>query len=240
MLQNITLGQFFPGSSILHRMAPRMKLGLLFISRIPFMLVFKSLRPIWWIMLFTFLIHLFSHPGEELYKFLGYSITWEGFREGIFISLRLALLVILSSLLTFTTSPLKLTDAMERILSPGKRIGLPAHELAMMMTIALRFIPTLVEETDKIMKAQTSRGSDFTTGNVMTRLKSFIPILVPLFLSAFRRADELAMAMEARCYRGGEGRSHMKALYFTSLDYFALMFVIGLSGVMIYIRLSTS
>lgn len=267
MLQNITLGQFFPGSSILHRMDPRMKLGLLFIlmiliftcntsmaygtilvmtmaliffSRIPFMLVFKSLRPIWWIMLFTFLIHLFSHPGEELYKFLGYSITWEGFREGIFISLRLALLVILSSLLTFTTSPLKLTDAMERILSPGKRIGLPAHELAMMMTIALRFIPTLVEETDKIMKAQTSRGSDFTTGNVMTRLKSFIPILVPLFLSAFRRADELAMAMEARCYRGGEGRSHMKALYFTSLDYFALMFVICLSGVMIYIRISTS
>lgn len=267
MLQDITLGQFFPGKSILHRMDPRMKLGLLFVlmiliftcntslaygiilamtvaliafSRIPFILVLKSLRPIWWILLFTFIIHLFSHPGEELYKFLGYSVTWEGFREGVFISLRLALLVILSSLLTFTTSPLKLTDALERILSPGKRIGLPAHELAMMMTIALRFVPTLVEETDKIMKAQTARGSDFTTGNVMTRLKSLVPILVPLFLSAFRRADELAMAMEARCYRGGEGRTHMKSLYFTKLDYYALTFVVCLSGMMIYLRFGGS
>ena len=265
MLQDITLGQFFPGSSVLHRMDPRMKLGLLFllmvliftcntaisygmliglafllfgISRIPFRMMLKSIRPLWWILIFTFLIHLFSHPGEEMGKLLGFSVTWEGFQQGVYISLRLILLIVLSSLLTFTTSPLKLTDAMERMLSPGKRFGVPAHELAMMMTIALRFVPTLIEETDKIMKAQTARGSDFTEGNLLARLKSLVPVMVPLFLSAFRRADELAMAMEARCYRGGEGRTHMKSLRFTRLDYIALGWMLCLTGVLVALRVA--
>ena len=263
MLQDITLGQFFPGDSVLHRMDPRMKVGLLFllmvlifvcdmavsygvlvgltllligISGIPFRTVLKSIRPLWWILIFTFLIHLVSHPGEEMGRVLGFSVTWEGFRQGVYISLRLILLIVLSSLLTFTTSPLKLTDAMERILSPGKRFGLPAHELAMMMTIALRFVPTLIEETDKIMKAQTARGSDFTTGNLLARMRSLVPILVPLFLSAFRRADELAMAMEARCYRGGEGRTHMKSLRFAGLDYIAFGVSVCLAGVLMAVQ----
>jgi len=264
MLQDITLGQFFPGTSILHRLDPRMKICLLLLlmiliftcdralsygiltgltffligmSRIPFRMVLKSIRPLWWILIFTFLIHLVSHPGEEMGKLLGFSVTWEGFRQGTFISLRLILLILLSSLLTFTTSPLKLTDAMEQLLSPGKRIGLPAHELAMMMTIALRFVPTLIEETDKIIKAQTARGSDFTTGNLISRCKRLVPIMVPLFLSAFRRADELAMAMEARCYRGGEGRTHMKSLEMHNLDYWALGAVLLLAAGLIALRL---
>jgi len=263
VLQDITLGQFFPGSSVLHRMDPRMKIGLLFllmiliftcntaaaygllialtlfltgISRIPFRMVLKSIRPLWWILLFTFLIHLVSHPGEEIWQVLGFTVTREGLEQGVKICLRLILLIVLSSLLTFTTSPLKLTDAMERILAPGKRFGIPAHELAMMMTIALRFVPTLIEETDKIMKAQMARGSDFTAGNLLTRMKSIVPILVPLFLSAFRRADELAMAMEARCYRGGEGRTHMKSLQYTKLDYAAAGVSVCLAGVLIALR----
>ncbi len=264
MLQDITLGQFFPGTSVLHRLDPRMKICLLLlmmiliftcdralsygiltgltvlligISNIPFRMVIKSVRPLWWILIFTFLIHLVSHPGEEMGRFLGFSVTWEGFRQGCFISLRLILLILLSSLLTFTTSPLKLTDAMEQLLSPGKRIGLPAHELAMMMTIALRFVPTLIEETDKIIKAQTARGSDFSTGNLISRCRRLVPIMVPLFLSSFRRADELAMAMEARCYRGGEGRSHMKSLEMHRLDYAALGAVALLAAGLIAIRL---
>ena len=151
-------------------------------------------------------------------------------------SLRLILLLIFSSLLTFTTSPLKLTDALERILSPLKRFGLPSHELAMMMTIAIRFIPTLIEETDKIMKAQQARGADFTTGSILQRLKSIVPIMVPLFLSSFRRADELALAMEARGYRGGIGRTQMKSLEFHRIDVFAVIFVAILSVIVIYFR----
>ena len=267
MLQDITLGQFFPGNSIIHRLDPRTKIisvfvlmilifmadgaaaytfltvatcAAIFISKIPPSTVLKSLKPVSWIILFTLLIHLFTHKGNVLAEIWFFKITDEGVKFGVLISLRLILLIIFSSLLTFTTSPIQLTDALEKILSPLKKIGVPAHEFAMMMTIAIRFIPTLLEELDKIIKAQKSRGADFESGNIFERLKNFVPILVPLFISSFRRADELAMAMEARCYRGGEGRSHMKSLYFTSLDYFALMFVIGLSGVMIYIRISTS
>ena len=239
MLSDITIGQYFPGDSFLHRMDPRVKVILLFffligifvfdtagsyavlslltvglflLSRVPLRMMVKSLRPLFWIILFTFLIHLFSTPGEAFADIWVFDMTWEGLRQGCFISLRLVLLILLSSLLTFTTSPLKLTDALERLMSPGKRVGIPAHELAMMMTIALRFIPTLLEETDKIMKAQQSRGSDFTMGNFLQRARHIVPILVPLFISAFRRADDLAMAMEARCYRGGEGRTQMKVL----------------------------
>ena len=153
-------------------------------------------------------------------------ITWEGIRQGVFMGLRLVFLVLVTSLLTLTTSPISLTDGLEYRLSPGKRIGIPAHELAMMMSIALRFIPTLLEETEKIMKAQMARGADFSSGNLWTRAKSMVPLLVPLFVSAFRRADELAMAMEARCYRGGTGRTRMKAVDVWAEDYVTLAAVV--------------
>ena len=256
MFQDITLGQFFPGNSIIHRLDPRVKivlsfmlmiliflvdemisyailtiiiLSLIIISKIPFAAVIKSLKPLIWIAIFTFLVHLVSYDGEVLYECFLFKITDEGIYKGISITLRLILLIVMSSLLMFTTSPLKLTDATEKLLSPLSRFGVPAHDLAMMMTIALRFIPTLLEETDKIIKAQSARGVDFGSGNIIKRAKSMVPILVPLFLSAFRRADELAMAMEARCYRGGEGRTHMKKLQITSLDYTAISIVIIIS-----------
>ena len=253
MLQNITLGQFFPGNSILHRLDPRTKIiclfvliilifvvdgwpayaalsgvtvALIFLSRVPPLTVIKSVKPLSWIILFTLLIHFVSHDGEVIAKFFVFKVTVEGIFYGVQISLRLVLLIILSSLLTFTTSPLKLTDATEKLLSPLKKIGVPAHELAMMMTIAIRFVPTLLEETDKIIKAQKSRGLDFESGGFVKRLRCMVPILVPLFLSSFRRADDLALAMEARCYRGGEGRTHMKRLHLTRLDGLAAVVVI--------------
>lgn len=208
---------------------------MIWISGVPMIMMLRSLKPLWWIILFTFIIHLFSNPGTPIAKVWIFTMTWEGVRQGCFISLRLVLLILMSTLLTFTTSPLKLTDALESLLSPFRRFGLPAHELAMMMTIALRFVPTLIEETDKIMKAQQSRGADFTTGSIVSRLKNMVPVLVPLFLSAFRRADELAMAMEARCYRGGIGRTQMKALKVTGIDYVAgvlfLFMTAGLAAV---------
>jgi energy-coupling factor transport system permease protein len=199
---------------------------LIAVSKIPPITILKSLKPLMLIILFTMIIHLFSHDGEILAEFWILKITDEGIKFGVLLSLRLILLIVLSSLLTFTTSPIKLTDAMEKLLSPFAKFGVPAHELAMMMTIALRFIPTLIEETDKIIKAQKSRGADFESGNLLQRLKNFIPILVPLFLSSFRRADDLAMAMEARCYRGGAGRTHMKKLFLTRADFFAVFAVI--------------
>ncbi|MBQ4403298.1 MAG: energy-coupling factor transporter transmembrane protein EcfT [Selenomonadaceae bacterium] len=253
MLQDITLGQFFPGKSILHRLDPRTKIislfalvilifvaqgwaaylaltlltaGLIFLSGVPPLTVLKSVKPLAWIILFTLLIHFVSHDGEVLAKFYVFKVTTEGIIYGVQISLRLVLLIVLSSLLTFTTSPLKLTDATEKLLSPLRKIGVPSHELAMMMTIAIRFVPTLIEETDKIIKAQKSRGLDFEAGGFIKKLKSMVPILVPLFLSSFRRADDLAMAMEARCYRGGEGRTHMKQLCFTKKDFCAALAVL--------------
>ena len=186
----------------------------------------KSIRPLWWILAFTFLIHLCSTPGEKITQIWIFELTYEGLAKGFFLCLRLTLLILLSSLLTFTTSPLSLTDAMEALLKPLKIIGVPAHELAMMMTIALRFVPTLIEETDKIMKAQQSRGSDFSSGHFLRRLYSLTPVLVPLFISAFRRADDLAMAMEARCYHGGEGRTRMKELRVSKRDYTAIFFIV--------------
>lgn len=263
MLSDITIGQYFPGNSILHRLDPRTKVVLLFfylvliflcksgisygvmtaltaalmlLSKVPMRMMLRSLKPLWWIILFTFVVHIFSTPGEELCRVAFLSVTAEGIVEGFYICLRLVFLILLSSLLTFTTSPLKLTDAMEALLSPGKRVGVPAHELAMMMTIALRFVPTLIQETDRIMKAQQSRGADFMTGSIMKRMQAFVPVLVPLFLSAFRRADDLAMAMEARCYRGGEGRTQMKALKITSIDYVAWGFSILLIAAVLALR----
>lgn len=245
MLTDITLGQYFPGDSLLHRMDARVKIILLFfyivgiflfdnnicyglntalaillvfLSGVSPRMVLKSIKPLWWILILTFVIQLFTVPGEVLAKLWIFNITYEGLIKGFLISLRLVLLIGVSSLLMLTTSPLMLTDALESLFRPLKRFGFPAHELAMMMTIALRFIPTLMEETDKIIKAQKSRGSDIGEGNFLAKVKSMIPILVPLFISAFRRADDLAMAMEARCYHGGEGRTCMKAMRMHNVD----------------------
>ena len=251
MLKDITLGQFFPGDSLLHRLDPRTKIVLLFfflaaifvfdsplayaaltaftaaliaVSRVPPFLMLKALKPLSWIIAFTFVIHLVSTPGDAFFHVWLFDLTWQGAAKGFFIALRLALLILLSALLTYTTSPLALTDALETLMQPAKRVGVPAHEIAMMMTIALRFVPTLIEEADKIMKAQQARGADFTEGSVIERVKGFVPVLVPLFISAFRRADDLALAMEARCYRGGVGRTQMKALRISSIDYIAYAF----------------
>ena len=251
MLKDITLGQFFPGDSLLHRLDPRTKIVLLFfflaaififdsplayaaltaftaaliaVSRVPPLLMLKALKPLSWIIAFTFVIHLVSTPGDAFFHVWLFDFTWQGAAKGFFIALRLVLLILLSALLTYTTSPLALTDALETLMQPAKRVGVPAHEIAMMMTIALRFVPTLIEEADKIMKAQQARGADFTEGSVIERVKGFVPILVPLFISAFRRADDLALAMEARCYRGGVGRTQMKALRISSIDYVAYAF----------------
>ena len=251
MLKDITLGQFFPGDSLLHRLDPRTKIVLLFfflaaifvfdsplayaaltaftaaliaVSRVPLLLMLKALKPLSWIIAFTFVIHLASTPGDAFFHVWLFDLTWQGAAKGFFIALRLALLILLSALLTYTTSPLALTDALETLMQPAKRVGVPAHEIAMMMTIALRFVPTLIEEADKIMKAQQARGADLTEGSVIERIKGFVPVLVPLFISAFRRADDLALAMEARCYRGGVGRTQMKALRISSIDYVAYAF----------------
>ncbi|NLC37958.1 MAG: energy-coupling factor transporter transmembrane protein EcfT [Clostridia bacterium] len=253
MLKDITIGQYLPGSSLIHKLDPRTKivgalifmvalfavknlLGYLsmgmftvlviFLSRVPLSYLIKGLRPVLIIIIFTITLHFFLTPGTEVFRWGILKITWEGIRQGVFMGLRLVFLVLVTSLLTLTTSPISLTDGLEYLLSPGKRIGIPAHELAMMMSIALRFIPTLLEETEKIMKAQMARGADFSSGNLWTRAKSMVPLLVPLFVSAFRRADELAMAMEARCYRGGTGRTRMKQLMFGLRDYVTLAAVV--------------
>lgn len=264
MLNNITLGQYFPGTSFVHKLDPRTKLlatllfivaifvaqrplsyGLLcgftllviLVSRLPFGMVLKSVKPIWIILVLTLCIHVFTTPGETiLYRYSFITVTQEGVVMGTKMCLRLILLLLFSSILTFTTSPIVLTDGIECLLRPFKCIGVPAHELAMMMTIALRFIPTLLEETDRIMKAQTARGADFESGNVVQRIKNMLPLLVPLFISAFRRADDLAIAMEARCYRGGEGRTRMHQLSYASRDYLAFGAVILLIAVLAVLR----
>lgn len=265
MLTDIKIGQYFPATSFMHQMDARLKLvGLLVLlmglflfdtfyayilwsafiflmmisSQIPLKLFFTSLKPMFWIILFTFVIHLFSGTGEVLYKIGFLSITYEGITRGIFICLRLTLLILASSILTFTTPPLTLSDAMEDLLSPFKKIGVPSHEIAMMMTIALRFIPTLLEETDKIIKAQKSRGADFNSGGIKKRIMAIMPILIPLFMGAFRRADDLALAMEARCYHGGIGRTRLKKLQFTKKDYLAigvLSIVISIAFILTYV-----
>ena len=246
MLDNITLGQYLPGNSFLHRMDPRAKIlltvlmitavftantwigylgvflfvgGVIHCSKLNIKFVLKAVKPIVYIILLTFMINLFFNGGETaLVEWGVVRITKEGLVSATFMAMRLFLLVVTTQLLTLTTSPIALTDGLERLLKPLSKIGFPAHELAMMMSIALRFIPTLMEETDKIMKAQMARGADFESGNLLNRAKAMLPLLVPLFVSAFRRADELAMAMEARCYRGGDKRTRMKILKFTKVD----------------------
>ncbi|MGN0604444.1 MAG: energy-coupling factor transporter transmembrane component T family protein [Oscillospiraceae bacterium] len=249
MLKDITIGQYFPGKSVVHRLDPRFKiiitaifivslfcadnfLGLLIscvfmlisflISQIPFKLMLKSIKPIIPIIIFTTVLNLFFLDGVTLFKIGFIKITYEGLRTSGFMIVRIIALIMGTSLLTYTTSPITLTDAIERLMSPLAKIHLPVHELAMMMTIALRFIPTLIEETDKIMSAQKARGADMESGNLMQRAKALTPILIPLFVSAFRRAEELALAMECRCYHGGDGRTRLKELKSTSADYTAL------------------
>ena len=247
MLKDVTLGQFFPGKSVIHRLDPRTKLlilvgyivalflavswlsyGVVFvflavciaISQIPLKSFFKGLKPLIFILIFTGILNLFFTQGETvLVHFWKITITLEGVIRAFFMIFRIMLLITGTFLLTYTTSPIALTDGLESLLSPLKKIKLPVHELSMMMCIALRFIPTLIEETDKIMSAQKARGADFESGKLMQRVKALVPILVPLFISAFRRADELATAMECRCYQGGEGRTKMKLLRMHGVDY---------------------
>lgn len=255
MLRDITLGQYFPGNTVIHRLDPRTKLlsvivyivalflcdwfvsyGLalaflvlaVLLSRIRPKALFKGLKPLLLIMIFTALINLFYSDGKVLVEFWIIKITDQGLINAFFLVLRIMLLVMGTFLLTYTTSPIALTDGLESLLSPLKKIRFPVHELAMMMSIALRFIPTLIEETDKIISAQKARGADFETGNIFRRAKALIPILIPLFVSAFRRADELATAMECRCYHGGEGRTKMKQLRFHGRDAVALLLCIAL------------
>ena len=247
MLRDITIGQHFPGNSLVHRFDPRLKLvltilyivllfaasnplglalSLIFlavmyaVAKIPFKLILKSLKPILPIVLFTAVLNLFfvSGEGDPLVHFWFLNIYAEGVRYAVLMAVRVMALIAGTSLLTYTTSPIVLTDAIEQLLKPLGKLHFPVHELAMMMSIALRFIPTLIEETDKIMKAQMARGADFESGNLIQRAKAMVPLLVPLFISAFRRATDLAMAMEARCYRGGEGRTKMKPLRYEKRD----------------------
>lgn len=253
MLKDITIGQYLPGNSFVHKLDPRVKILLsllyiailfivnnfygyvviagftfltIFIAKIPPKFIFKGLKPILWIILFTAVLNLFLTPGDIIYRLGPLKITDKGVYTAVFMILRLVFLIIGTSILTLTTSPITLTDGIERLLNPFKKIGLPAHELAMMMTIALRFIPTLIEETDKIMKAQKARGADFESGSIVKRAKSLVPILVPLFVSSFRRAEDLATAMEARCYRGGEGRTRLKELHINKNDIIAIIVVL--------------
>ena len=264
MIRDITIGQYYPAESRIHRLDPRVKIvcTLLFLvslfiqnslpgyviatiylgcvirlSKVPLKYILKGLKPVVILLLFTVVMNLFlTDGGETLVQFGIFTITENGLRTSVFMAVRLMYLVAGSSIMTFTTSPNGLTDGMEKLLHPLNRFNVPVHEVAMMMSIALRFIPILLEETDKIMKAQQARGADFESGNIIQRAKAMVPILVPLFVSAFRRANDLAMAMEARCYHGGDGRTKMKPLhyhgrdraaYFITLIYLIIMFVVG-------------
>lgn len=263
MLKDVTLGQFFPGESPLHRADPRAKLiltvlyivtlflasniisfGILFafsvsmiiLSRISLRVILKGFKPVLFILLFTFVINIFFTKGETAILDLGFATLYlEGIYKAFIMSGRILMLINVTSLLmSYTTSPIMLTDAIEQLFSPLKKIKLPVHEFAMMMTIALRFIPTLIEETDKIMNAQKTRGADFAEGGLIKKAKALIPVLVPLFVSSFRRADELAVAMECRCYRGGQGRTRMTKLRYSSLDLLLVFaFLIIFAGVIL-------
>ena len=266
MLKDITIGQYFPGHSILHRLDPRIKMVLtiayivlLFlvknsvgfavsiaflvvcymVARIPVKLILRSLKPIVPILIFTGVLNLlFVSAEHSIFDWGIFHISEEGIYTAVTMAIRVLCLIAGSSLLTYTTSPIALTDAIERLLGPLKVLHFPAHELAMMMSIALRFIPTLIEETDKIMSAQKARGADLESGGLMQRAKALIPILIPLFVSAFRRAEELALAMECRCYHGGKGRTRMKQLHLTLSDAAACGFMaVMIAGVLLLNRL---
>lgn len=256
MIRDITLGQYYPEQSVIHRLDARTKilgtllyiievflvnsfagfglvilaLGILIgISRVPVRFIFKGLKAVVFIILLTFVLNLFMFDGTVLWHWKFLTVTYEGLYRSCFMALRLILLIIGTSMLTLTTKPMELTDGLEKLLKPFNRLGLPSHEIALMMSIALRFIPTLLEETDKIMKAQQARGADFESGNLMQRVKNMIPILIPLFVGSFRIAQDLALAMEARCYHGGVGRTRMKEIVFSRKD--------GVAGVLLAVFL---
>lgn len=254
MIRDITIGQYYPANSVIHRLDPRVKivctlmylisiftfksiigyvLATLFlgvcikISKVPFKFMVKGLKPVIMLLMITVLFNLFLTPGGEIIVQFGFlKVTERGLNSAVYMALRLIYLIIGSSLMTLTTTPNALTDGLEKLLHPLNKIHVPVHDVAMMMSIALRFIPILLEETDKIMKAQIARGADLESGNILQKAKAMIPILVPLFVSAFRRANDLAMAMEARCYRGGDGRTKMKPLVYTRNDYVAYVIMV--------------
>ncbi len=258
MLKDVTLGQYFPGNSFIHRLDPRTKLvslvvyivclflavdyisyslmlvflvAIIWISKIPVKAIARGMKPLVFILVFTGILNLFLTDGKtELVSFWGLTITLEGVKHAVFMVVRILMLISGTFLLTYTTSPIALTDGLESLMKPLKVIRFPVHELSMMMCIALRFIPTLIEETDKVMSAQKARGANFESGNLFSRAKALIPILVPLFIGAFRRADELATAMECRCYQGGEGRTKMKILRYKRADlvsFLCMLFLLG-------------
>ena len=262
-LKDITLGQYFPGHTILHRMDPRTKIllttlyivalflckqvvsyalviavlaGAVAISHVGLKSIVRGMRPVLIIVILTAVLNLFYTPGQELWRWGFLRITVEGIWAAVFMVLRITLLITCTFLLTYTTSPILLTDGLEKLLSPLKHLRFPVHELAMMMSIALRFIPTLLEETDKIMSAQRARGADFDSGNLIQKAQALVPLLVPLFISAFRRADELAVAMECRCYHGGEGRTRMRQLHFQRADCAALVLGVALVAAVSVLR----
>ena len=264
MLKDITLGQYFPGNTVVHRLDPRTKLILVvvyivalftakglagyllvfcflaasfWLSRIRPSVILKGMKPLIFIICLTGVLNLFYTPGQVLAEFWIFTITKEGIFSALFMIWRIVMLITGTFMLTYTTSPIALTDGLELLLTPLKWIHVPIHELSMMMCIALRFIPTLIEETDKIISAQKARGADFESGNLIQRAKALIPILVPLFISAFRRADELAVAMECRCYQGGKGRTRMKQLQFAGRDYSALLLGAILLAAVISLRI---
>ena len=264
MLKDITLGQYFPGNSIVHRLDPRTKLiavvlyivalflaksfvtyGIMFlllavsiaVSKVPVKSIFRGMKPVVFIVIFTAILNLFYTPGDTvLVRFWIFTITLEGVFNAFFMVVRILMLIAGTFLLTYTTSPILLTDGLENLLGPLKKIHVPVHELAMMMSIALRFIPTLIEETDKIMSAQKARGADFESGNIIQKAKALIPILVPLFISAFRRADELATAMECRCYHGGQGRTALHVLRYQAADLVVLAAFVALAAGLIVLK----
>lgn len=264
MIKDITIGQYYPSNSILHRLDPRVKLagtflfiislfifksfygyiavGLFFaciikLSKVPFSYIVRGMKAVVVLLLFMMMFNLFFTPGNPVLRWSFIKITDRGINTAIFMGIRLTFLVLGSSMMTFTTTPNQLTDGLEKIMRPLNHIKVPVHEVAMMMSIALRFIPILLEETDKIMKAQMARGADFESGGVLKRAKSLIPLLVPLFVSAFRRANDLAMAMEARCYRGGDGRTKMKPLHYSGRDSVAYLILLLYLGSTIAIRI---
>ena len=264
MLRDITLGQYYPADSVIHKLDPRVKLFgtliyiislfvfkglpafilaaiflvvLIKLSKVPFSYMVKGLKTIVLIMLFAAVFNLFLTPGTKLVSFWIFTITYEGLKNAVVMMVRLIFLIIGTSLMTLTTTPNELTDGLEKALSPLEYIKVPVHEIAMMMSIALRFIPILIEETDKIMKAQMARGADFEHGNLIQKAKNMVPLLVPLFVSAFRRANDLAMAMEARCYRGGEGRTKMKPLHYQKRDRMAYLTLLVYLAAVIGLRI---
>jgi len=264
MIRDITIGQYYPTNSILHRLDPRVKLigtflfiislflftslygyiivtiflvGIIKLSKVPFLYIVKGLKAVVILLLFTVFFNMFLTPGTPIFEFGILKLTKEGIKSASFMGIRLTYLILGSSLMTFTTTPNQLTDGLEKVMRPLNHIKVPVHEIAMMMSIALRFIPILLEETDKIMKAQMARGADFESGGILKRAKSLIPLLVPLFVSAFRRANDLAMAMEARCYRGGDGRTKMKPLHYHGRDCFAYLAIVLYIAAIIFVRI---